>query len=175
MPPLPPRDLSIAEVKWLLRDSEGRKSVYRENEGAGHADARHYALTNEDLWARRDADRRSDKIALFTAFVSRAEMVLALRDTLNSPEGKAARHHFDQGGHNGMSAKVYHFGEQRMVRYAGGGGMMPVSDYVLIFARDDSRPLRLHVKTFYGTIFPATPERRVEFQNRGKASFSTGP
>jgi hypothetical protein len=183
VPPLYPRDLSLGEVDSLLRYSEGRTSAHHPR-GAGHTDAKHQALTKAALWDRLDKDARDGEVALFTAFISRAEMVAALQETLNGVEGKWARLEFSQGAatprhpkgsHNGMFAKIYYVGRSRVVRYAGGAGMMPVTDYVLLLYRDDGRPLGLHVKTFFGTITEARPLPRVVVYGRDRSKFSEGP
>lgn len=176
MPPLYPRDLSLGEVDSLLRHSEGRTSVHHPR-GTGHAASKHQELTKAALWSRVDTDARNGKIALFTAFVSRADMVAALQETLDSVEGKWARLEFHQGrgSHNGMFAEIYYVGRARVVRYAGGAGTMPVTDYFLLLYRDDSRPLGLHVKTFFGTPTQVRPLPRVTVYGRDRAEFSEGP
>jgi hypothetical protein len=183
MPPLYPRDLTLGEVDSLLRESEGSTSVHHPR-GAGHANAKHHALTKTDLWNRLHTEHRNGEIALFTAFISRADMVAALQETLDSVEGKWARLEFHQaapttkypkGSHNGMFAKIYYVGRSRVVRYAGGAGAMPVTDYVLLLYRDDSRRLGLHVKTFYGTTTEVRPDPRVFVYGRDRGEFSKGP
>ncbi len=52
---------------------------------------------------------------------------------------------------------------------------MPVTDDVLLLYRDDSRPLGLHVKTFYGTMTVMRPLPRVIVYDRDDAPFSMGP
>jgi hypothetical protein len=74
-----------------------------------------------------------------------------------------------------MYAKIYYVGRSRVVRYAGGAGTMPVTDYVLLLYRDDSRRLGLHVKTFFGTATEVRPNPRVEVFGRDRAPFSQGP
>jgi hypothetical protein len=184
MPPIPPRDLTLSEVEWLLRDSEGQGSVHRGAESPGHAYGRHVALTKTELWGRADKDARNGQIALFTAFISTRDQVAAAQETLNSVEGKWARNQFFQapptarfprGSHNGMLARIYHVGRILNVRYAGGTGIMPINTYVMILARDDGRRLGLHVKTFYGTASEAPPRYAVAVLARGNAPFSEGP
>jgi len=184
MPPIPPRDLTLMEVEWILRDSEGERSVHRGDESPGHSYGGHVALTKSELWSRADKDARNGKIALFTAFVSTRDQVAAAQETLNSVEGKWARNQlfqapstarFPKGSHNGMLARIYHSGRTRNVRYAGGTGIMPVNNYVMILARDDSRRLGLHVKTFYGTPSEAPPRYAVAVFARDDAPFSEGP
>ena len=125
MPPLYPRELNPEEVEWLLPDSEGRKSAHEKHGNAGHADAKHHAITKDGLWGRRDTDKRFGAISLLTAFVSRADMAAALRETLDSVEGKWARLEFSQGAptrkwpkgsHDGMWAKIYFVGRCRVLR-----------------------------------------------------------
>ena len=184
MPPIPPKDLTLSEVEWILRDSEGQGSVHRCNESPGHSYGLHVALTNTELRGRADKDARNGQIALFTAFISTRDQVAAAHETLNSLEGKWARNQFLQapptarfprGSHNGMLARIYYSGRTRNVRYAGGAGVMPVRNYVMILARDDSRRLGLHVKTFYGTASEAPPRHAVTVLARGNAPFSEGP
>jgi hypothetical protein len=184
MPPVPPRDLTLSEVEWILRDSEGQGSVHRGSESLGHSYGQHVALANTELWARADKDARNGQIALFTAFISTRDQVAAAQETLNSVEGKWARNQlfqapptgrFPRGSHNGMLTRIYHSGRTRSVRYAGGTGIMPVSDYVMILTRDDSRRLGLHLKTFYGTVSEKPPRYAVAVLARGNAPFSEGP
>jgi hypothetical protein len=174
----------LSEVEWLLRDSEGQASVHRGAESPGRSYARHVALTNAGLWGRAHTDARNGQIALFTAFISTHDQIAAAQETLNSVEGRWARNQFFQapptarfpkGSDNGMLARIYHSGQTRRVRYAGGAGIMLVSDYVMLLARDDSRRLGLHVKTFYGTASEAPPRRAVTVLGRGNAPFSEGP
>ncbi len=181
MPPLPPPDLSLADVATVLRASEDRTSAHRGQEGAGHAHGRHVALTRADLWNRVNTDARNGQVALFTAFVSTADQVAAARETLNSVEGKWARHQFKQapgtprGSHNGMFARIFYSGQTRIVRYAGGTGTMPMSDCQMIVARDDARPHGLHIKTFFATMRESAPAHRVTVYNRDNSEFSRGP
>lgn len=182
MPPIPPRDLTLSEVEAILRASEGRTSVHRDDEGAGHAHGRHVALTRDQLWERTD-ETRNGGIADYTAFVSTRDQIAAACETLNSAEGKWARNQFDQGvptprsprgGRNGMYARIHHVGQLRIVRYAGGTGTMPASAYVMLLYRDDTRPSRLHIKTFYATTRPA-PRPPVTVYNRDNSVFGHGP
>ena len=136
------------------------------------------------MWSRAPTDARNGKIALFTAFISTRDQVAAAQETLNSAEGKWARNQlfqapptarFPKGSLTGMLARIYHSGRVRNVRFAGGEGVMPVSDYVMLLARDDSRRLGLHVKTFYGTASEAPPRHAVTVLARDNAPFSEGP
>jgi len=185
MSPLPPRDLSLAEVDRLFRGSEGRPSAHRLGASSGgHAYGQHLSITNAGLMDRMQADGRNGKVALFTAFITRADMVEAGQDALNSAEGKWARHQLFQapktdqhpkGSHNGMRASIYHLGRVRRVRYAGGQGMMPVGDYLLILDRDDSRETGLHIQTFIPTMRQSIPAELALVYTKTGAPFSQGP
>ncbi len=52
---------------------------------------------------------------------------------------------------------------------------MPVTAYVMLLCRDDSRRLGLHVKTFYGTTTEVGPDPRVFVYGRDRGEFSKGP
>jgi hypothetical protein len=182
MPATPPPDLSLADVTAILRSSEGRTSVHRGDEGAGHGYGRHVTLTREQLWARVD-ETRNGAVALYTAFIAVGDQIAAARELLNSPAGKWARHEFRQGaptarhpkgGQNGMFAKIHFVGTTRIVRYAGGGGTMPTNTFTMLLYRDDSRPHGLHIKTFFAAA-PGGGASRVTIFTRDNSEFSHWP
>ncbi len=92
---MPPPVLNAAEVDALLRSSENRTTMYQgkghDPEGRGHSLARHYLITNLGLVERRDTEPRNGKIAYFSAYITRTDMVEAARELLNSPAGFWAR------------------------------------------------------------------------------------
>ena len=83
---MPPSVLNAAEVDALLRSSENRTTMYQgkghDPEGRGHSLARHYLITNLGLVERRDTEPRNGKIAYFSAYITRADMVEAARELL---------------------------------------------------------------------------------------------
>jgi hypothetical protein len=184
MPVNPPRDLEYAEVRRILLASEAHVSRWRPEGGAGHAFGRHVDITNFALAARVREVKNGD-IALRTAFSSPNEQIEAAKETLNGVEGKWARHQFFQGAasdkfpkgsHKGMEATILHSGRMRRLRYAGGAGMMPISEYLMVLLRDDDMPESLFVKTFYGTLLDAAPPtNRVTIFGRNRKLFGRGP
>ena len=179
-----PPDLDAAAVRRILMTSETHKSRWRTDGGSGHAYARHVAITNASL---RDRMRevRNGGFALRTAFISPNQQVEAACETLNGTAGKWARTQFFQGApsdkfpkgsHNGMEATILHSGTLRQLRYAGGQGMMPISDYLMVVLRDDDLPESLFVKTFYGTLlYEAPPPHPVTVFGRNRKLFAQGP
>jgi hypothetical protein len=123
--------------------------------------ARHYLITNIGLANRRDNEARNGAIAFFSAYISRADMVAAALELLNSLVGLWAREQlFDiaatdarpRGSHTGMRAVIQYFGGTYRVRYPGGTGVMPSSSCRMLLDRIDERPLGLHIHTFYPTL-----------------------
>jgi hypothetical protein len=179
-----PPDFDYAAVRHLLMASEAHKTRWRPDGGSGHAYERHVAITNASLFDRmRDAP--NGKIALRTAFNSPNQQIDAACETLNGPSGKWARTQmfqgassdkFPKGSHNGMEATILHSGTVRQLRYAGGQGMMPISDYLMVLLRDDDLPESLFVKTFYGTMLDeAPPQHPVTVFGRNRKLFAQGP
>ncbi len=62
MPQLYPPDLALVDVDQLLRQSEGSISVHHPR-GAGHANAKHHALTKAALWNRLHTEHQNGQIA----------------------------------------------------------------------------------------------------------------
>jgi hypothetical protein len=175
-----PPDFDIATVRRILIASEAHKTSWRD-QSPGHSYERHVAITNDALRQRMS---RTGKLALRTAFVSPAQQVEAARDTLNSAVGKYARAQFFYGRSDrtnaapkpGMKAEIFFTDNQdRMVRYANGAGMIPLSDYVMVLLRDDEMPERLFVLTFFPTIFMDAPNPRVKISASDGRLYAQGP
>ena len=179
-----PPDLDSAAVRRILMASEAHKTRWRTDGGQGHAYVRHVSITNSKLWDRT-REVRNGEIALRTAFISPNQQIEAACETLNGVQGKWARAQlfqgessdkFPKGSHNGMEATILHSGSPRFLRYAGGAGMMPISDYLMVLLRDDDLPESLFVKTFYGTMLDdAPPPRPVTVFGRNRKLFAQGP
>ena len=182
-----PPVLNAAEVDALLRSSENRTTMYQgkghDPEGRGHSLARHYLITNLGLVERRDTEPRNGKIAYFSAYITRTDMVEAARELLNSPAGFWAREQlFDvaatparpRGSHTGMRAVIHFTGRTFRVRYAGATEIMPVSCCRMMLDRVDERPLKLHVHTFYPALAGDRPGWAVVCYRDGR-QFATWP
>jgi hypothetical protein len=179
-----PPDLDYAAVRRILRASEAHKTRWRPDGGPGHAYERHVSIGNAAL-RERTREVRNGEIALRTAFISPNQQIEAACEALNGAKGKWARTQlfqgassdkFPKGSHNGMEATILHSGATRRLRYAGGAGMMPISDYLMVLLRDDDLPESLFVKTFYGTMLDdAPPPHPVAVFGRNRKLFAQGP
>jgi hypothetical protein len=179
-----PPDLDAAAVRRILMTSEAHKTRWRPDGGSGHAYERHVSLSNASL-SERTREVRNGGFALRTAFISPNQQIEAACETLNGPAGKWARAQlfqgassdkFPKGSHNGMEATILHTGTVRQIRYAGGQGMMPICDYLMVLLRDDDLPESLFVKTFYGTMLDeAPPPHPVTVFGRNRKLFAQGP
>jgi hypothetical protein len=180
----PPPDFDYAAVRRILIASEAHKTRWRDGGGAGHGYERHVSITNAGLH-KRVGEVKNGETALRTAFISPNQQIEAACETLNGARGKWARGQFFQGArsdkfpngsHNGMEATILHSGTTRSVRYAGGAGMIPLSEYLMVLLRDDDLPESLFVKTFYATILEgAPPLHAVTVFGRNRKLFAQGP
>lgn len=179
--------LTNAEVDGLFWESEGKTTVYQGKEqnpdGEAHALARHYQITNAGLAERVDK-AKFGSVAMFSAYITRKDMVAAAVSVLNSPAGVWARTQlFDQaatgkrprGSHTGMRAVIDFFGTTKvLVRYAGGEGVMPAYGAKMYLDRIDMRGLKLHIHTFYALPGQGLPSKAVVKYQDGK-QFATFP
>jgi hypothetical protein len=179
--------LTSAEVDSLFWESEGKTTVYQGKEqnpeGEAHALARHYLITNSGLAARIET-AKNGSVAMFSAFITRKDMVAAALALLNSPVGLWARGQlFDEaatgkrprGSHTGMRAAIDYFGPTKFqVRYPGGEGVMPTYGSKMYLDRIDMRGLKLHIHTFYPLPGQGLPSKAIVKYRDGK-QFSKFP
>ena len=173
----------------ILQASERHPTLYEGRDqapgGSGHALARHYAITRNDLMTRLQKETRNGAMGFFAAFRTMPDMAQAGIEVLNGPAGLWAREQLfgqaatpqrPRGSHTGMRVVINHHGAWIcQVRYPGGTGSISIGTFRMVLDRIDDRPFGLHVHTFFPALTLRVPTSHAEARYRDGKLFGRWP